>query len=141
MFGSSLELASDPIDTSCTFTSWIPHDKSPTLALKLLQEEALKPKGSPIDFNPIFIWGPPGCGKSHLLMATASALRSHGLNVLYVKAETFTDHLVRAIRRAEMAAFRAYYRSTDILIVDDIHLFSKKTTTQEEFFIHLIRST
>lgn len=85
-------------------------------------------------FNPIYVHGGKGVGKSHLLMATAKALRDRGVNALYVRTQAFTEHLVSAIRSAEMSSFRQAYRSSDVLIVDDVHVLSRKSTTQEEFF-------
>lgn len=92
------------------------------------------PKIELCTFNPIYIFGPPGSGKTHLLMATCSALRSHGKKVIYVRAETFTEHVVSAIRAGEMQLFRNLYRNVDVLLVDNIHVLSKKGATQEEFF-------
>jgi chromosomal replication initiator protein len=88
----------------------------------------------PLFFNPIYLSGPHGSGKSHLLMATAHALRQKGHNVVYVHAETFTDHVVKAIRAGDMTLFRQSYRNVDALIIDDVHLFGKKWATQEELF-------
>lgn len=85
-------------------------------------------------FNPIYLWGAPGCGKTHILMALAHAFQKRGLKALYARAETFTEHVVSAIRASDMHAFRKAYRDTDILLVDDIHLLARKTATQEEFF-------
>lgn len=84
--------------------------------------------------NPIYLWGEPGCGKTHLLMALATALCKKGLNALYARAETFTEHVVSAIRASEMQAFRKAYRHVDVLLIDDVHLFARKWATQEEFF-------
>jgi len=84
--------------------------------------------------NPIFLYGPEGSGKTHLLMALTHKLRSLGYQVIYARAELFTDHVVRAIRAAEMAKFREIYRKADVLIIDDVHTLAKKNATQEEFF-------
>jgi chromosomal replication initiator protein len=84
--------------------------------------------------NPIYLWGSPGCGKSHLLIAIAHAFRKRGLNALYARAETFTEHVVSAIRGSEMQSFRKAYRHVDVLLIDDVHLFARKSATQEEFF-------
>lgn len=85
-------------------------------------------------FNPIFLWGGSGTGKTHLLMALANSLSKKGLNVLYARAETFTEHVVFAIRNSEMQSFRQAYRHVDVLLIDDVHLFARKDATQEEFF-------
>jgi len=84
--------------------------------------------------NPIYIYGPKGSGKTHLLMAIKAILETHGLNVFYVNADTFTDHVVHAIRFGKMDTFRKTYRSIDALIIDDIEILSRKNATQEEFF-------
>ncbi len=87
-----------------------------------------------ITFNPVFLHGPAGTGKTHLAMATANAVKEEGINVVYARAETFTDHVVSAIRAGEMSTFRQTYRNADILILDDVHVFSRKGATQEELF-------
>lgn len=85
-------------------------------------------------FNPVYINGISGSGKTHLLQAVTHALRNHGLKAIYASAETFTDHVVTAIRASEMSHFRQAYRNVDVLIIDDIHILSRKGATQEEFF-------
>lgn len=85
-------------------------------------------------FNPIFLYGPKGVGKTHLLMAAASFLQLQGLKVLYVKAETFTEHVVNAIRKGNMKRFRDTYRQIDALLIDDVEVFGRKGATQEELF-------
>lgn len=85
-------------------------------------------------FNPIYIYGGQGTGKSHLLMSTAHALKSCNINALYVRAETFTEHVVTAIRAGEMSLFRQGYRNVHALLIDDVHVFSRKGATQEELF-------
>lgn len=85
-------------------------------------------------FNPIYIYGGRGSGKTHLLMSMAQIFQSQGLKTIYVRAETFTDHVVSAIRSGEMSLFRKSYRNIDLLLVDDVHIFSRKGATQEEFF-------
>jgi chromosomal replication initiator protein len=67
-------------------------------------------------------------------MATAHALCENNIRVIYSKAQTFTDHVVSAIRAGEMSVFRQAYRNADVLLLDDVHVFSKKGATQEEFF-------
>ncbi|MBS0604036.1 MAG: ATP-binding protein [Verrucomicrobia bacterium] len=95
------------------------------------QEEPKTPLGT---FNPIYLWGASGSGKTHLLMALAQAFKKRGLNALYARAETFTEHVVAAIRGSEMQSFRKAYRNADILLIDDVHVFARKDATQEEFF-------
>lgn len=85
-------------------------------------------------FNPIFLYGPKTSGKSHLLNAAALFLEAKGKKVFYVRAESFTTHVVQAIRLGQMKQFRSIYREIDALIVDDVDVFAKKDATQEEFF-------
>jgi len=85
-------------------------------------------------FNPIYLYGNGGVGKTHLLMAAAQHLRKQGIKALYARAETFTQHVVSAIRSGEMNTVRNGYRNCDTLIIDDVHVLSRKSTTQEEFF-------
>ena len=85
-------------------------------------------------FNPIYMYGPSGSGKSHLLMGLTTELQKKGISCRYVKMETFTENVVAAIRSGNMQDFRKAYRLVDVLIVDDVHILSKKMATQEEFF-------
>lgn len=85
-------------------------------------------------FNPIYLYGEEGAGKSHLLMATANAYLAQKKRVLFLHAQSFTDHLIAAIRQSQMDHFRKWCRSVDLFIIDDIHLFAKRAATQEEFF-------
>lgn len=85
-------------------------------------------------FNPIYIYGPTGSGKTHLMMSLTKSFRANGLKCIYVRTERFTDHVVAAIRASEMSTFRQAYRNVDVLLVDDVHVFSRKGATQEEFF-------
>jgi chromosomal replication initiator protein len=85
-------------------------------------------------FNPIYLYGNSGCGKTHLLMSLSHIFKELGLKSFYIRAESFTQHVISAIRSGQMEEFRKTYRHIDILLVDDIHHFAKKTATQEEFF-------
>ena len=85
-------------------------------------------------YNPIFIYGASGSGKTHLMEALAHQLMQRGLKVFFVKAETFTQHVVSAIRLGKMQEFRAAYRHVDVLMIDDVQIFSRKNATQEELF-------
>lgn len=87
-------------------------------------------------FNPLFIYGESGLGKTHLLYAIANYIsRTHpDFKIVYVKGNDFTDEVVEAIRAQKTREFREKYRDADLLLVDDIHLIAGKIQTQEEFF-------
>lgn len=85
-------------------------------------------------YNPFFVYGGVGQGKTHLLHAIAQACQSKGLRTIYLPSEAFTNDLVDAIRQKTTAMFREKYRSADVLLVDDVQFISGKESTQEEFF-------
>ncbi|MFZ3230106.1 MAG: chromosomal replication initiator protein DnaA [Pseudobdellovibrio sp.] len=94
------------------------------------------------DYNPLFIYGPSGMGKTHLLNAAANEIRNKFSNyrITYVSAERFLNECVSGIRRQEMDKFRQKYRdNTDILVVDDVQYIGRGQAVQEEFF-HTINS-
>lgn len=139
---SPFQINFDNLDPYSTFETFI-SSKENELPIKLAQDltgctaGSQQKESSSLElgtFNPIFIYGPSGCGKSHLLMAIAKAFKDNKKNVLYAHADTFTQHVVSAIRLGEMRRFRQAYRKADLLIIDDIQIFSRKGATQEEFF-------
>ncbi|MEX0973463.1 MAG: chromosomal replication initiator protein DnaA [Solirubrobacterales bacterium] len=87
-------------------------------------------------YNPLFLHGPPGLGKTHLLGAIANYLRSNapGLSVRYTTAEGFTNEFVGALRSSGAEQFKRRYRDLDVLLVDDIQFLQGKQHTEEEFF-------
>ncbi|MBR5303927.1 MAG: chromosomal replication initiator protein DnaA [Candidatus Gastranaerophilales bacterium] len=87
-------------------------------------------------YNPLFIYGGSGLGKTHLLHAMGICLLENNpdLNVLYVSSEMFTSELIKALREKKMNEFKSKYRKVDVLLIDDIQFLEGKENTQEEFF-------
>ncbi len=91
---------------------------------------------APKPYNPLFIYGPSGLGKTHLLMAIKFEVekRNPDLNIVYTNSENFTNDVIQHLNSQDMNVLRQRYRSADFLLVDDIQFLSGKETTQEEFF-------
>ena len=87
-------------------------------------------------YNPLFVFGETGLGKTHLMHAVAHQMLANNpkAKIAYVSTEKFTNEFIHAIRENKLSKFRKYYRNVDALLVDDIHFLSGKESTQEEFF-------
>ncbi len=115
-----------------TFENFI---KGPSnqFAYAAAQAVASNPSGA---YNPLFIYGQSGLGKTHLLTAIATEIKKNhpNFNIVYVDCETFTNDLISAIQAGRTEEFRQTYRPADVLLVDDIQFIAGKESTQEEFF-------
>ena len=87
-------------------------------------------------YNPLFIYGPPGVGKTHLLYAIANGIRKvkPDANIVYIKGDQFTIELIAAIQNGKNIEFRNKYREADLFLIDDVQFIAGKESTQEEFF-------
>ena len=113
-----------------TFDSFVVGDSN-QLAFTAAQGVAQNPGKS---YNPLFIFGGAGLGKTHLLQAIGNEALANNVKVIYVRAEEYTNQLMSAIRDKNTEDFRRKYRSVDMLLVDDVQFFSGKTQTAENFF-------
>ena len=88
------------------------------------------------NYNPLFIYGPSGLGKTHLMSAVVNEIKKKkdDLSVVYIKGEDFTNELIESLSKQQMNKFRDKYRTCDILLIDDIQFIAGKNSTQEEFF-------
>ncbi|MCF8178503.1 MAG: chromosomal replication initiator protein DnaA [Sulfuritalea sp.] len=103
------------------------------LARAAAQQVAINPG---VSYNPLFIYGGVGLGKTHLIHAIGNSIFSNNpsMEVRYVHAEDYFSDVVRAFQQNSREAFKRYYRSLDLLLIDDIQFFNRKDRTQEEFF-------
>ena len=87
-------------------------------------------------YNPLFICGPPGLGKTHLLHSIANYVAAYGdgLTVRYTTVEAFTNHFIGALHHDGIDAFKSAYRDVGVLLVDDVQFLQRKAKTEEEFF-------
>jgi len=87
-------------------------------------------------YNPLFIYGPAGVGKTHLLYAIANGIRKNNpdAKIVYIKGDQFTNELIAAIKDGKNIEFRSKYREADLFLIDDIQFIAGKESTQEEFF-------
>jgi len=97
--------------------------------------EAVANKSS-IGYNPLFIYGGPGLGKTHLMQAIGQEIlrRSPESRVIYLTCEKFTNEFIDSVRRGDLEKFRRRYRSTDVMLIDDVQFIAGKERSQEEFF-------
>ncbi|WP_222611812.1 chromosomal replication initiator protein DnaA [Shimia ponticola] len=132
--GSStpLDVGAAKLDPRFTFEQFIV-GKPNELAFAAAKRVA---EGGPVTFNPLFLYGGVGLGKTHLMHAIAWELKQQrpDLNVLYLSAEQFMYRFVQAIRERKMMDFKSMFRSVDVLMVDDVQFIAGKGSTQEEFF-------
>ncbi|MGC3938067.1 chromosomal replication initiator protein DnaA [Roseobacter sp. EG26] len=125
-------LATAPLDKRFTFDTFVvgkPNELAHAAARRVAE-------GGPVTFNPLFLYGGVGLGKTHLMHAIAHELRQRrpDLNVLYLSAEQFMYRFVQALRDRKMMDFKEIFRSVDVLMVDDVQFIAGKDSTQEEFF-------
>lgn len=115
-----------------TFETFV-EGKSNQLARAAAQQVAANPGGS---YNPLFIYGGVGLGKTHLMHAVGNALlaRNPGAQIVYLHSERFVADMVKALQLNAINDFKRYYRSVDALLIDDIQFFANKERSQEEFF-------
>ncbi len=125
-------ISGSPIDARFTFDSFVvgkPNELAHAAARRVAE-------GGPVTFNPLFLYGGVGLGKTHLMHAIAHELqtRSPEMNVLYLSAEQFMYRFITALRDRKMMDFKSLFRSVDVLMVDDVQFIGGKDSTQEEFF-------
>ncbi len=132
----AIKYDSDELFSYCTFEQFVPSEENlvPFRVLEHTLAVHTQKDAEALLYNPIYLYGPSGVGKTHLLMALTKALLHKGIKAFYVNAQTFTDHVVSAIRRGDMHSFRDTYRNLDVLLIDDIEILARKNATQEEFF-------
>ena len=120
------------INESYTFVNFV-EGKPNQLALAAAHQVAENPGGA---YNPLFLYGGTGLGKTHLLHAVGNGIRARKPNakVIYMQSERFVQDMVKALQNNAIQEFQRYYRSVDALLIDDIQFFAKKERSQEEFF-------
>ena len=123
------ESAFDPIKSFENFVVGKPNEFAHAAALRVAESE------TPV-YNPLFLYGGVGLGKTHLMHAIGLRMRklSPQKRILYISAEKFMYRFITALRHKDMVAFKDEFRNIDVLMIDDVQFFSTKTTTQEEFF-------
>ncbi|HEX9858978.1 MAG TPA: chromosomal replication initiator protein DnaA [Paracoccaceae bacterium] len=129
---SDEDMPGAPLDPRFTFDSFVvgkPNELAHAAARRVAE-------GGPVTFNPLFLYGGVGLGKTHLMHAIAHELhaRQPHLRVLYLSAEQFMYRFVQALRERQIMDFKELFRSVDVLMVDDVQFIAGKDSTQEEFF-------
>lgn len=121
-----------PLNDRYTFAEFVV-GKSNELAAAAASAVAAAPGKT---YNPFFIYGATGLGKTHLMQAIAHEIRAHNpaCRITFITTEQFTNDVITSIAKRAMADFRRRYRETDLLLIDDVHFLGGKETTQEEFF-------
>ena len=130
--GSVLEIPGAPLDERFTFENFVvgkPNELAHAAAKRVAES-------GPVTFNPLFLYGGVGLGKTHLMHAIAWDLQKNrkDLSVIYLSAEQFMYRFVQALRDRKMMDFKQLFRSFDVLMVDDVQFIAGKDSTQEEFF-------
>ncbi|MEG2039582.1 MAG: DnaA/Hda family protein, partial [Hafnia sp.] len=115
-----------------TFDNFV-EGKSNQLARAAARQVADNPGGA---YNPLFLYGGTGLGKTHLLHAVGNGIMARKANakVVYMHSERFVQDMVKALQNNAIEEFKRYYRSVDALLIDDIQFFANKERSQEEFF-------
>lgn len=126
------DLPGAPLDSRFTFDTFVvgkPNELAHAAARRVAE-------GGPVTFNPLFLYGGVGLGKTHLMHAIANDLqkRRPDMRVLYLSAEQFMYRFVQALRDRQIMDFKGLFRSVDVLMVDDVQFIAGKDSTQEEFF-------
>ncbi len=128
----------NPVNEDYTFDTFV-HGNCNEMAFQAacaVASSAVQPDQPDQKMNPLFIYGPSGLGKTHLLHAICNFVRAHKpeMSVLFVSSETFTNELIDAIQNRTMPKFRSKYRNLDFLLIDDVQFFGSKDATKMEIF-------
>jgi chromosomal replication initiator protein len=127
-----VDIHRDNLNRAFRFDSFV-EGKSNQLARAAAQQVSENPGGS---YNPLFIYGGVGLGKTHLMQAVGNALREHKpqAKIVYLHSERFVADMVKALQLNAINDFKRFYRTVDALLIDDIQFFARKERSQEEFF-------